>query len=427
MSANLIPYLYQLHKLIKDQRLSPPKLEELQVKKLKALLHHAYHKVDYYKRLFDQASFSLDDINTLHDIVKIPITTRRKIQSLSKEEIIAKYVNPAYCLNLRTSGSTGMPLDIFVSAKEIMSRWLFYRRMYFENSGKLQDRALIITSPQNFRNRTQWFNKLGILKEKYISIFDDTESQLEAILELRPQIIRSYASALKNLAIEIQDHKIKGISPRIVFSTAELLTRKDREFIASVFKSNVFDYYACLESGIIAWECKQHSGYHINSDNVIVEFIKEDGTPAQAGEEAEVVITSLNSYTMPFIRYKLDDIGVLSDERCPCGITLPLMKIIAGRTNDCIILPSGRRISPFFLTGLLRDISGINQFQIVQQRIDKIKLNIVKNHRFSIETISKLRENCNNILKANIEIEINIVEKIDNNNSGKFQVVRSEI
>ena len=428
MFLNLIPYLYKLHKLNKNQWCSPSELGRLQFKKLKVLLQHVYYNVDYYRKLFNQAGIKPEDIKEIQDIVKIPITSRKELQALPKEEITAKDVDLNRCLNLRTSGSTGMPLDIFTSAEEIIFRWILYRRMFFENGGKLTDKTMIIASPQNFRAK-KWFQRLGILKEKCISIFDDIESQLKTVLEFKPDVIGgyTYASALKNMAIEIKKRNIQGINPRIIFSTAELMTEQDKEFITSVFQSEIIDFYSCNECGIIAWECKKHSGYHINSDNVIVEFIKEDGTAANVGEEGEVVITNLNSYTMPFIRYKLGDRGVYSEEQCPCGRSFPLLKIIAGRYNDCISLPSGSTISPFRLTTAIESFSEVGYYQIIQDREYRIILNIVKKDNISFGTIKKIEKNFRDILGDDIEIVINEVCEIVKEASGKLKVFKSEL
>jgi len=417
-------YLYNLHKLRKNQWRNPSELNKLQLEKLKALLHNAYYKVDYYRRLFDHAGIKPEDIKTVKDLSKIPITSRREIQALPKGEIIAKDAFVVW--QLRTSGSTGIPLDISLGVREINTRQLFYRRMYFANSGKLTDKQLIITSEQNFRSR-QWFHNLGVLREKYISIFEDIENQLKAILEFKPDIISGYASSLKNLAIEAQKQKIKNINPRMLFSTAELITEQDREFISSVFKADLFDYYACNECGVIAWECKEHFGYHIDSDNVIVEFIKEDGTEAKAGEEGEIIITSLNSYTMPFIRYKIGDVGVPSDEKCPCGRTLPMMKIIAGRINDCIKLPDNRKICPYILMITMDGIKGVRKYSIHQEEKNKIRIDILQNEDTSPETLMQINKKYKEIFGRDVNVEVTICKEYHRKEEGKLKTIFSKV
>jgi len=424
--VNLITYLYKLRKSRRNQRQSLSELEKLREEKLKALLHHAYYKVDYYRRLFDQSGIRPEDIKNIQDLTKIPITTRKEIQALPQENIIAKDIVLSHCCNLRTSGSTGMPLNIFVSPKEIISRWLSYRRMYFDNGGKLTDKELRIVNYQKFKEK-QWFQRLGVLRVRNISIFEDIEEQLKAILEFKPEIIRTQVSTLKDLAIKAQKQRIKDINPRIIFSTSELLTKQDRDLVTFVFQAEVFDYYACNECGIIAWECKEHFGYHLNSDSIIVEFIKEDGTMAKAGEEGEIVITSLNSYTMPFIRYRLGDMGIPSDEKCSCGNKFPLMKIITGRINDYIALPSGKRVSPYKLMMAMDKIIDVKKYQIIQEIGKKIKINIVQTEAVSDETISKIAKGYREILNEYIDIEVEVVKDILVEKTGKFKVISSNI
>ena len=424
MSLDLIFYLYSLHKLRKNQWLGPSELEKLQFDKLKALLHHAYYKVDYYHRLFECADIKPEDIKDIQVLAKIPTTTRKELQSLPKEDIVAKDADKLHLSNLRTSGSTGMPLNIFVGSREIILRWLLYRRMYFDNGGKLSDKELRIVNYQKFKDK-QWFQRLGILRVKNISLFEDIENQMKAILEYKPEIIRSQGSTLKNLAAEINNKKIKIKRPRIIFSTSELLTKQDKALISSMFRAELFDYYTCNECGTIAWECKKHTGYHINSDSVIIEFLKEDGTKAKAGEEGEIVITSLNSYTMPFIRYKLGDIGVPSDEQCPCGRTFPLMKIISGRVNDHIILPDGRKISPYTIMSTMDGITEIKKYQILQEKENKIKLSIFQYENFSEKTITRIHKRFKAILDYDLEIEYAIVKEVPHEKNSKFQVIFS--
>lgn len=426
MFFNTMRCIYDLHKLRKNQWLSPVELRKLQEKKLQRLLCHAYYKVDYYKEIFDKARIKPEDIKNIQHLIRIPLTTRGDLQRLSKRKIIAKDVDLDHCLSLRTSGSSGMPLDIFWNTEAIFFEWLNYLRMYFENGGRLLDKELRITAPRNF-SANKWFQSLGVLRKKCISIFDNVEGQLKAILEFKPDIIRSYASTLKDLAIEIKKKEIRGIKPRVMFSTAELLTKEDKKFISSVFQSELIDFYSCNECGIIAWECKEHSGYHINSENVIVEFIKEDGTSAEAGEKGEMVITSLSSYAMPFIRYRLGDTGVSSNERCACGRNLPLMKIITGRINDHLILPNGRTISPYSCMITMDRIPEVKMYQIVQEKDSKIKINILKNGMITNEIITKVRNRYKELLGDDLDIMPTVAENIYKGKTGKSKIIMSKI
>ena len=431
MLFNLIYYFYNIYSLYQlyhlKSHLSKPysQIESLQLKKLKRLLHHACHNVDYYHQLFKQAGILPEDIKSLSDLKKIPITSKETLQSLPKEKLIAKNTDHNNLFNLRTSGSTGMPLDIWISKKEYFLRSAYLKRMCLENGTKYSDRIVVITAP-NYLKLINLYSRNNNPKIKYLSIFDDLNTQVKSILEFNPQIIRGFSSSIRDLAQELKERQINTIKPKAIFTVGEILTRKDRELIESIFHTEVFDYYSANECGLIAWECKRHNGYHINSDSVIVEILKEDGTPAGSEEEGEVVITSLDSYTMPFIRYRLSDIAIASDEKCFCSINFPLMKMIAGRDNDCIILTDNRKISSYVLMIVMDRIREIKKYQIIQESKNKIVINIYQNDTISNETIIKIRKEYEKVLNKDIQIDIAIVKDVPLERKDKFKVIISK-
>ena len=127
----------------------------------------------------------------------------------------------------------------------------------------------------------------------------------------------------------------------------EVRSAPDAEALREAYGVRPMDWYASGEIMLIAWECPSGRGYHVNADSVVVEVVDRDGRPPPPGERGEVVVTALNNRTTPIVRYRIGDIGVLLVDPCPCGITLPLMGPIEGRTPDWIVGPGGRRISPF--------------------------------------------------------------------------------
>ena len=422
--------LYYLnYKIRHKSMLQPQEIENYQFSKLKVLIKYAYNKVPYYRALFDTAGVHPDDIRTKDDLYKIPITSKEKIRNLNLYDRIAKGIDINKCRSLRTSGSTGMPLDIYANEFEILrSKTLPFLHMFLDNGCRLTDRTLRITHPCHVTKK-YWFQRLNILREYFVTIDNDIDVQLNKFRQIKPHAIRGYTSAIKSLALRIKEKGIKITPPKVIFTTAEVLTGLDRNTISSVFQTEVIDYYCCNEFGIIAWECKKHNGYHINSDNVIVELIKEDGSEAKAGEEGEIVITSLNFYTMPFIRYQIGDRGIWKDGACRGGNNNSLLlEAIIGRDNDQIILSSGRIISHYLLTSLMNDIPGIMEFQIVQKELDRITISVIKESSFNDEVLRRrIIKECESMLEEGIKIDPLIVKEIPKEKTGKFKVVKSEI
>jgi len=400
----------------------------MQMQKLGPLIKYAYTNVPYYRNLFDQAGVKPQDIKIVSAISKIPITRKADFQRVPLKERIASGTDLGKCLNLRTSGSTGLPLDIFVTGEEhLRSKTLLFLNMFLENGCHLTDKILRIATPA-YMTKKRWFQHLGILREYFIFIFDDINVQLNTFLQTKPQALRGYTSGIKSLALKIRKSGIKITPPKIVFTTAEMLSKGDRSLIVSEFQAQVIDYYCCNEIGIIASECKEHMGYHINHDNAIVEFIKQDGTPCKFGEEGEMVVTCLNRLTMPFIRYKIGDRAIPTDKRCSCGKASRLIDSIIGRDNDQVILSDGTTISPYLLVNTITDSPGVIEFQIVQKELGKIAIYVVKSNGISDDALSyRVKKQFQEASAGKIQTELFIVKEISKDKTGKMRIVKNEI
>ena len=125
--------------------------------------------------------------------------------------------------------------------------------------------------------------------------------------------------------------QLRNIGLKAIFCTGEVLYDHQRELISETFGVPVANGYGARDAGFIAHECPAGK-MHIAAEHVIVEILDESGQSVPKGEVGEIVITNLDGYAMPFIRYKTGDLGALADEQCPCGRGLPLMKEI-GRAS----------------------------------------------------------------------------------------------
>jgi phenylacetate-CoA ligase len=422
----LLSSLYNLYRLRRNQWSKTSELEEIQQGKLRRIIKHAYENVKYYRKLFDSAGVKPEDIQRVEDLSKIPITTKSQLQELSLDEIIANGVDIEKCVKVRTSGSTGTPLDIIFTKKEREFFDTVRTRFFMENGLRFEDKKVTIWSIPNFPPRKYWFQHLRIMQREFICLYNKNRDPIEYLQRANPGIISSQPSILKLLALEVKRREIIEIRPRVIFSTSELLEQETRELIESTFKAEIFEYYGSQEFGCIAWECSKHRGYHLNIDTMVVEFIK-DGKRVAPGERGELICTSLHSYTMPFIRYKIGDIGIYSDERCPCGRELPLMNKLEGRENDFIKLPNGEVFAPTTFSIIIRGIKGIKQYRVVQEKIDKLVIYIVKKKDFNWSIPVQIREKVKRVLKQDVHIEVKIVDSIPRDSSGKLRSVISKV
>jgi len=422
----VINSLYQLKRLRKNQYLSPAELRALQEERLRGVVRNAYENVPYYRRLFDSAGIRPDDIKSLDDLSKIPITTKNDLQSLKQEEIVAKGSNIDKCIIKYTSGSTGQPLKIFLSPVERDFQILLNLHILIENGLQMTDKVAYIINPYRFPKSKYWFQYAGILRREYLSVFDYPEKHVELLKKIKPDIIYGYPSNLTLLALYIREKGIKAIDPKIIFSVAEALEPRAKNLIDSVMHVNTCDILGTIELGDIAWQCEKRGGYHTSADAVIIEFLK-DGRPARPGEEGRIVCTSLYGFTMPFIRYAVDDICIPSDRFCPCGRTLPMIESIKGRANDFIVLPDGQIIASCFLVIIMQAFHDVAQYRIVQQDKKRIIVHLVKGKEFNGRTTELIKEEIKKVTGNTLEVEVEILEKLNRDESGKIRTVVSKV
>jgi len=269
-----------------------------------------------------------------------------------------------------------------------------------------------------------WYQSLGIRREARVDVFHKIEEQIRQLRAERPDILRGFPGSLRVLAETILQQGITGIRPKWVSTGGEILTGETREILGEGFGAPVVDLYNSWEFGNIAWECHCLKGYHINTDSVVLELIR-DGRAVSPGEKGEVILTGLNAFAMPFIRYRIGDVGVLSGRGCPCGRGLPLLERIEGRTDDLIHLPGGGILSPFTITTVLRFIPGIGQFRFVQTGERDFQVHLVKGNASRPDTLGEVKTQLEKILGTDVRIDVEWVDEIPRDPSGKIRAVVS--
>ncbi len=155
------------------------------------------------------------------------------------------------------------------------------------------------------------------------------------------QALFGHAHSLYLLAHFALDQRLTVNPVKAVISTSMMLLDNERVVIEQAFGCKVGNRYGCEEVGLIASECEQHKGLHINAEHTFVELLRPDGRPAAPGEEGDIVVTDLVNRGMPLIRYRIEDVGVASGRVCSCGRHMPLMEKVVGRVADFLIRRDG--------------------------------------------------------------------------------------
>ncbi|MFC1993126.1 phenylacetate--CoA ligase family protein, partial [Chloroflexota bacterium] len=371
--------------LEKSQYLPLGEIRSLQLIRLKALLAHAYDNVPYYRRRFDEAGLKPRDIKTTDDLGKLPVLTKKDIRG-NFDNLIAKNFPRKQMLPYSTSGSTGEPIRFYITRDTIAQRRAVGYRAHRWTGYEMGDGYVNLWDPPGYFRSRQLKNRLINLffRVIYLNPLNMSEAELECfiprLIRFRPYLIVAYSSAAYILASYIRSKGIERLMPKAVITVAEMLFDYQREAIKETLDCEVFESYACREVGLMAAECPSHSGYHIFAEKLILEFVR-DGKPVASGETGKILVTDLTNYAMPFIRYENEDLGVPTTNKCPCGISLPLMESIVGKVTDILVVKDNIISSPG-LNLIFRDLP-INQYQVIQEKEDEILVKIVKGEGYT--------------------------------------------
>jgi phenylacetate-CoA ligase len=409
----------KLRDLERTQWLPAKALRELQFARLHGHLEYAYREVPYYRQLLDEHELPPRRIGSFEDFARIPYLTKELIRS--RFDALSPRSPLRGVQRMTTGGSTGAPVTVLVDRERSAftdATRLRAHRWFGVDVGVREvvvwGSPIELTRQDRIRAVRDWF-----LNSTLLSAFDLGEESLERYARIvqsrRPEKMFGYASALALLAGYLGRSGWRAPSewPRAVFATAEPLYDFQRTLIESVFSCPAVVEYGSRDAGLVANECPA-GGLHIAAEGILVETT----------EAGELVVTNLESFGMPIVRYRTGDVGSLDDRQCECGRGLPLLRSVEGRRTDFLVTPDGRIMHALALIYVLREAPGLREFQVLQDRPEAVTVTVVAGEDFhqSIleDTLSRLRR----ILGPGVEVDIRLAESISRP-SGKHRYVIS--
>lgn len=377
-------------------RISPLKLRQFQNKKLRQVVKYCY-TVPLYHNKYKESNIYPDQIKGIDDLHKLPTVSKDDIRKAFPEGVIPKNTNKNQLWKIKSSGSTGKPISFYRDTFGLLEDLIFsIRAQKVVNINWRKDR---ITSfgPHDSPDRYDYAIKHAILDNlKFFSnsiktyqhlsySFDDFAEKFEKINKFKPDYILGPPSEIQALASLKKKGHGNDIKPKVIVTSGGMLNRYVKTYIEDAFGCKVVDMYSSVEMGLAAYECEQ-GNYHVLSDYLYLEFLDENGEQVSSGEPGHVSLTRFFGKGTPFIRYTgLDDILTPIYDTCPCGRHTQLIKSIDGRRVHQIKSPDGKYITPIVFTrGIDAAMQSLNtdkisQYQVVQEKLDKIDLLIVIN------------------------------------------------
>lgn len=419
-------------KVQETQWYSPDELIYWQGKRLQKTVLDAMRFVPYYQRVFREACLTPESFKVAEDLKRLPLLTKSALREHARSLISRDY--KGLLSSKTTGGSTGEAVTVVKDrTATAYARGVMWRNYgwWGIDIGDRQGRfwGIPITSSQKFR-----YKIIDLLSNRIrLSSFNFSDGDFLAyygrLNRFRPQYLYGYASMIYEFADFLQRNNIKFSVP-LVITTSEVLYSYQRDLIQKILSCRVINEYGCGEVGPIAFECPE-GGMHLMADNLYIEILKEDGSPASCGEVGQVVVTELHSRAMPLIRYQIMDSVEVGDERCPCGRSLPLIREVIGRAYDYLVSKSGRRFhgeKVMYLLEHLQDLKmGVRYIQVTQKTFLKLNIKVVQDEGFKDKALDIMRAYFSEALGQSLDIEFQSVNQIPRERSGKLRVVICEL
>jgi len=405
---------------------SKENLRLLQEEKFKKLIAHAKSNVPYYKE-------KLNEISGVADIAKIDFLEKEDIRN-NVDRLKALNMDEDRFYSDSTSGSTGDSLHYFRDKKNEYRRAVGYRcdkRPGYDIGSKVlylwgAERDILEKRSLYVKFKDKYVHKIKMLSTYHMTD-NDIDNYIEIYNKFRPAVIIAYPTPLFHLASYIEKNDIKIRQLKGIITSSETLFPFQREKIEKIFNCKIYNRYGCREVGNMASECKAHNGLHINTDRFVFEIVDANGDKCRPGELGEIVLTDLDNYAFPLIRYRIGDLGIMSKQECTCGINLPLLEKVEGRVFDLIVGVNGNVVGGTFWTLLRRKIKGWNKFQLVQEDYSQLKIEVENNTEIESDFKEKVVEAIKEKLGSQMEITVNIIDKIALTKTGKHRWIISKV
>lgn len=408
------------------QTWSREQMRAWQFEKLQRLLAHAYATVPYWTEVMDGLGARPQDFRSIDDLRRLPYQDKALIIE-RRDDLTSRKGGRGETRDRSTGGSTG-------------------RNIYFKVDRETQDRRraagrlteLWDDIVPGTRMATLWGSSLETAPSRASQLYDKLANRLflsaygvgdeelreywKQLLAFRPEVLSSYPSILLHVARRAGRERCRALGVRLIYLSSEALYPSVRAEIETAFGAIVRNRYASREFGMIASDAPDGRGLYLMDMRLIVEPLD----PHHAGAPTELVITDLDNHVMPFIRYRIEDLGVFAPPEAAEPWPFTRVASIEGRSLDVIVTPEGKAFGGTFFTLILRPFDrSIDQFQVVQDHVDHVTIKLVAGPGFGDDGAARVKDAVVRAMGPALRVDVEVVPEIPLLLSGKRRFVVS--
>ena len=410
------------------------KLELIRDRRIRRIVRYAARKVPYYREWFAREGLNPQQIKGAADLDRLPILNKELVRTQPKL-FVAEGRASRDALSFRTSGTTGVPIEIFHDRRSLLANIAFGERerdpFIQICGGSFRPKELYVGYQTSTFKTVTAFYKESVLfpvkpRRRLVSLLEPIEEIATILNTERPDILVGYGGWINLFFRTAAARKIDLHLPKMVMYIGEALPHGARDYIEGVLKIPVLTRYNAVEAFKIGFYCQQRLGFHIHEDLCHVRVVDSTGQNVPSGEPGEVVISNLVNRASVLLNYPMGDMAAISLEVCPCGRTFRLISELDGRTEDILTLTDGRFIHPRAIWQVFKNEREVLQYQLIQHEPLLFELMVVTLQESSFPLLlQRISPKLKDLLGAETQINMRWRKDIIQLPGQKFRVVVS--
>ena len=425
--------LSKLEFLIELERSSPERVQNVQQERLRQLLEHASLHVPYYRRILAEAGVATGSGEiALEHFDKIPLLDKSELHS-NYHDLKSDDLDKRRWYENSSSGSTGQTAH-FIQDKDyadwgralghLFDQWADY------TIGEPKFVVWSISRDISRRKASLWARTIAeVRNEHWLNARFLSPAKMRDFMDLarrkRPTLILGVPEELYHYSQLVVNEGLAPIQSCAVATNGSKLPTATRPTIQAAFGGEIFDRYGTRELSDVAAECESHMGLHVSPLTHVVEVLRPDGSNAAPGEVGELVVTSLICYSMPLIRYRIEDRAACSEANCSCGRTWALLSEIEGRTRDMFVRRDGSSVR--IVESVFYHHKWVREFQVIQEDYEHVRAFVVPHDIEEphpgeyADSIRVMQQKIRKAMGDDCRVEVELADKIDRSDSGKYR------
>lgn len=362
--------------------------------------------------------------DALDDLAAAPTIDKLALRPIAENDRLTT-VPPSGTRTLRTSGTSGVPMQVLYSPRAAWWQGVLRLRSTRHRGLRLWDRTAATTLTSDFRGVR------GVLgaaqRSRHVALpLDASDDELVALVsETDPAAVSGHP----HLLVELGEALRGRVVPPAVHTHGETLTPETRAALRDLFGVEPLDGYGTAECGSVAWQCREADLYHVNHEAVVLEIVDDEHRPVGPDETGQIVLTSLWNPLMPFVRYRIGDAAAWATRPCRCGSMLPALTALSGRTFNWIVDADGQRVAPQRMWASLHLgeelLRGISRYRVRQDRDRRVIVEVVPGNDFTDEHVARWTASYRRLL-GDVPIEIRAVDALVTRPGEKFEIISSD-